>query len=137
MNAAAVLDRSDVAVAHLLIVDDDEAFRGCMAELLCHAGYHCEVACDGTEALERVRQGGIDLVLTDVYMPGNYNLELVRALNDEAVPVVLMTAYPDLNRAIEAAHLTAAGHLPKPVSFSELIEKVAVALPRADRRPSS
>jgi DNA-binding NtrC family response regulator len=129
MKSVATLDqKDDVAVANVLIVDDDEAFRECMADLLCLAGYHCEVACDGAGALERVQQGGIDLVLTDVYMPGNYNLELVRALNDSNVPVLLVTAYPDLNRAIEAANLTAAGQLPKPVTFSDLLEKVALSL---------
>ena len=128
MKSAAMLDQKDVAVAHLLIVDDDEAFRECMADLLCHAGYHCEVACDGAEALERVQQGGVDLVLTDVYMPGNYNLELLRALNEAQVPALLMTAYPDLNKAIEAGNLTAAGQVPKPVAFSELLEKVSLSL---------
>ena len=118
----------DVATARILIADDDDAFRACMAELLACSGYSCETAPDGAAAFERAVRGDIDLVLADVYMPGNYHLELVRALSDARIPVVLMTAYPDLNAALDAARLTSVTQVAKPVHFPELLDRVTKAL---------
>ena len=64
--------------ARILIVDDEGDIRLTLATFLKEEGYQCQTAHDGESALERVREGGIDVVLTDVSMPGMGGIELMR-----------------------------------------------------------
>lgn len=79
----------------LLVVDDDLAVRDLLALLLARAGYDVLCARDGLEAAEMLRLHQLDLVLTDVYMPGEDGLFVLRAANDLKVGVVVFTAERD------------------------------------------
>jgi len=61
----------------ILLVDDDEAVRRVMGEVLAQAGYAVEVAGDGATALALFRQKPVDLVITDIIMPGMEGLETI------------------------------------------------------------
>lgn len=83
----------------LLVVDDQFTVRELQRSILEAAGYPVEIAKDGREALDRVRQGGIDLVLTDLEMPEMTGLELLTAIRQvpetASLPVVIITSRGD------------------------------------------
>lgn len=79
---------------HVLVVDDDRALRHAIATLLREAGYTTDQAGDGLEALDKLRQHPVDLVLLDIRLPGMGGLEVLARTRDAATPprVVMMTA---------------------------------------------
>src|SRR2546430_14919417 len=80
--------------ATLLIADDDPGLRQSLERTLTREGYRVILASDGNAALERLQAGGVDLVLTDLKMPGLSGIELLRAVKAIAagVGVILLTA---------------------------------------------
>ena len=107
----------------LLVVDDEEKQRRILQEILAGAGYPVESVGSAAEAVDRVRTGGIDLVLTDLRMPGASGLELLAEVKsfDPEIEVVLMTAFSDVKTAVEAMRLGAHDYLAKPFEKEELL----------------
>src|SRR5690349_16462392 len=81
--------------ATLLVADDDPGLRESLERTLTREGYRVVLASDGRAALERVQAGGIDLIVTDLKMPGLTGLELLRAAKTIApdIDVILLTAF--------------------------------------------
>ncbi len=107
----------------VLVVDDEANARNALAELLRDEGYRIETAADGFKALGKLEDFQPDLVLTDLKMPGMGGLELLekaRAVDDELV-VVVMTAFGDVQTAVDAMKRGAADYLTKPINVSELV----------------
>ncbi|MFH1625842.1 MAG: HD domain-containing phosphohydrolase [Pseudomonadota bacterium] len=109
-----------------LVVDDDDATRDLLSEILREAGYFVDVAEDGVEALGRLKKERFDSVLTDVWMPRMNGLDLLREAKkcDPTLPVVIITGYPDVRIAVEAIKEGASDFITKPVR----IEQVEVVL---------
>jgi CheY-like chemotaxis protein/DNA-binding MarR family transcriptional regulator len=128
-------------MAEVLLLDDDPAMLVFLEGILSHAGYICHVQTDPRAALSQVTSSEqIGLVLSDVYMPGLTGLQFINRLHGlqlgrPAPPVLLLTAQPSIESAIDALRLGAEDFLLKPVRPAELIEAVAHALSRsrADR----
>jgi len=121
-----------VAERLVLVVDDEEPQRRVLAGFLRKRGYDVEAAGDAEEALRVVSARTVDLVLTDLRMPGRTGVEMlesVRAANPE-IPVVVMTAYGTVASAVEAMKRGATDYLSKPVDLDELEVLVARALER-------
>ena len=100
----------------LLIVDDSEFERRCIARILRDFdGLRLIDADDGAAALELVERDRPDLVLTDLVMPGLDGLELVRQAREmrPGMPIILMTAYGGEEEAVRALRAGAADYLPK------------------------
>jgi DNA-binding NtrC family response regulator len=121
-----------VAERLILVVDDEATQRTVLAGFLKKRGF--DVASAGTveEALSIARTRTVDLVLTDLKMPGAGGMELldgVREVNPE-VPVVLMTAFGTVASAVEAIKRGAADYLTKPIDLDELDVLVARTLER-------
>jgi DNA-binding NtrC family response regulator len=88
----------------ILVVDDEEPQRRVLAGFLRKAGYEVEAVGGADDALAVVSSRTVDLVLTDLRMPGKTGVELldaVRGVNPE-IPVVVMTAYGTVARAVDA-----------------------------------
>ena len=116
----------------VLIVDDEEPQRRVLAGFLKKRGYEVETAGDADEAMKVVSSRTVDLVLTDLRMPGKTGVELVdgvRGANPE-IPVVVMTAYGTVTSAVNAMKRGAADYLSKPVDLDELEVLVARTLER-------
>ena len=116
----------------ILVVDDEEPQRRVLAGFLRKAGYEVEAASSADEALAVVAARMVDLVLTDLRMPGKTGVELldaVRGVNPE-VPVVVMTAYGTVASAVDAMKRGAADYLGKPVDLDELEVLVVRTLER-------
>ena len=111
--------------ATLLVADDDPQQRDMLAGFLEDLG-HRVVACkDGTEALQRIERGGIDVCLSDFRMPGLTGLELLRrgrAANPR-VDFVLLTAHGSIETAVDAIRDGAYDFLVKPVD-PDLLERI-------------
>lgn len=108
----------------VLAVDDSTSMRQLLAHALRGAGYEVVEAVDGLDALEKIRQHAVDVVLTDQNMPRMDGLALTRALRAEGVrlPVLILTTEADdaLKQAGRAAGAT--GWLTKPFDPARLVE---------------
>jgi two-component system cell cycle response regulator len=114
----------------ILVVDDELFFRHLYRELLSEDGYQVETAASGDKALERLRLGGIDIVLSDMVMPGLSGLELVRLTRsfDNPPDVILATGHATLESAIQALKSGARDYLVKPFNPEELRHLVRTCL---------
>ncbi|HSB79289.1 MAG TPA: sigma-54 dependent transcriptional regulator [Candidatus Methylomirabilis sp.] len=110
----------------ILVVDDEAAQRDILAGFLRKQGYEVREAASGPAALDLLRTEPVDLVLTDVRMPGMSGLDLLRearALNYE-LPVVVLTAYGSITDAVTAMREGAVDYLSKPVDLDAVLHRV-------------
>jgi len=114
----------------LLVADDDPAVRQSLERTLTREGYQVVLAPDGQAALERLQAGGIDLVLTDLRMPGLTGLELLRAARVVApdAGVILLTAFGTVEEAVKAIKEGATDFLTKPFQRAQLLRVIHQAL---------
>ncbi len=120
--------------ATLLIADDDPGLRESLERTLTREGYRVILASDGNAALERLQAGGVDLVLTDLKMPGLSGIELLRAVKAIAseVDVILLTAFGTVEEAVKAMKEGAYDFLTKPFQRAQLLRLIRQALERRD-----
>ncbi len=120
----------------VLVVDDDEAICSLLADILTRSAFDVSTAVDAEAAWQRMSSGDIDLVISDVRMPGKSGTELMRMINERypLVPVILMTGMPDVEAAVECIKDGAFDYLVKPIDVKKLRERVRAAL-REGRRP--
>ena len=123
-------NQNENLLGRILIADDEQTFLKSTAQLLCNEGFQCDCAKDAAEAMEKLSEKTYDLLIADIKMPGNSNLELIKQLseNTPAVKVILVTAYPSQQTAMEAVPLSVAAYLVKPVDFPELLQKTKSAV---------
>lgn len=118
----------------ILIADDEPLYLRTTGQLLRRAGYECECVSDGDAALDRLRSEPFDLILSDLNMPGNLKLELLRQgrARFPHIPLIVITGVPSLPTAIEGVRLGVADYLLKPVKFEDLLASVrrVLAQPR-------
>ncbi len=120
--------------ASILVVDDEAAIRYSVSKTLQRVGYSVREASNGEDALDIIRAEAFDVVLTDIRMPpGLDGVELVRRIKDTDpdTVVILMTAYPSLNTAVEALRLGAHDYLIKPSSSVDIRASVQRGIERA------
>src|SRR4051794_26863946 len=99
----------------VLIADDEPALLEIFLETLQQAGFETATASNGREAMQRFDEGGVDLVLSDIDMPGMNGIQLLRAVRarDLDVPVILVTGNPRLETAMAAIEQGALQYIPK------------------------
>jgi two-component system response regulator FlrC len=113
--------------ADILIVEDDPSLSEALSDTLEIAGYRTISAGDGREALARLAESPVRLVISDVQMPklnGLSLLERIKAVYPD-VPVLLMTAYGTIENAVQAMQAGACDYLVKPFAAEALVEQVA------------
>lgn len=121
----------------LLLLDDDAAMLNIIHGVLSSAGYRCHLATNAEQALAVVASiESISVVLSDIYMPGMTGFQFVDRVN--ALPlhrpaprVLLLTAQPSIQTAVEALRLGACDFLTKPVRPADLLAAVERAMSRA------
>ncbi|GBD97654.1 MAG TPA: sigma-54-dependent Fis family transcriptional regulator [Nitrospirae bacterium] len=109
-------------MATILIVEDKESMARMLKETLEIAGYDVVIAKDGTGGIKKVRESNVDLVLTDLKLPGKDGLEVLKASKDEnpLTPVIVMTAYGSIETAVNAMKLGAYDFITKPLDTDYL-----------------
>ncbi|MFC4410689.1 response regulator [Chungangia koreensis] len=114
----------------LLIVDDQHGIRLLLGEVFKREGYQTFLASNGLEALSIAEKKKIDCVLLDMKIPGMDGLEILKNMKAKwpDVPVMMMTAYGELDLIQEALSLGAAKYFTKPFNIYEIRDAVNEAI---------
>ncbi len=116
--------------SRILIVDDEATIRASLVESLTRDGYEITSAESGEEALAKTHSTVFDLVITDLKLPGVSGLEILQALRNQgnATPVIMMTAYGDVDTAVSAMRHGAYDFIAKPFKLGTMKKQVRAAL---------
>ena len=117
----------------ILVIEDEAALRLALSDRLRSEGYEVETAADGEQGWERARQGGFDLILLDVMLPGRSGFDLCRDLRREGVatPILMLTARGEVLDRVLGLKLGADDYLVKPFETAELLARIEALLRRA------
>ena len=112
------------------IADDDEAIRLVLEESLSSSGFETKTFSSGEELIKELDNTKPDLVITDIQMPGMLGYDILKHINNnfEDLPVIVMTAFADMQAAIESFGGGAFEYIPKPFDLEEAIEIINRAL---------
>ena len=114
--------------SRILVVDDNPMNCDILSRLLGHKGYSVSVVNNGPQALDVVRQGGVDLVLLDIMMPGMNGIEVLRALRSSHtaidLPVIMLTALNEAERMIEAFREGADDYITRPIDMAVTLMRI-------------
>lgn len=112
----------------VLVCDDHQIVRQGIKQILADASDLALAgeAASGPEAVARVREGGIDVVLLDIAMPQRDGLDVLRQLKSEypRLPVLMLSTYPDRQYAVRSLKLGAAGYLNKSADSEQMCEAI-------------
>jgi signal transduction histidine kinase/GGDEF domain-containing protein len=120
----------------ILVVDDEKEIREFLSKALTRiAGFHVEMAEDGEEALKKIEQDKLDLILTDLRMPKMDGLKLISeiAKTKPEILIILMTGHGTIDSALEAMKRGASDYLTKPINLDELVLRVQKVLEEKQR----
>ena len=122
--------------SEIWVVDDDSSMRWVVEKALDKAGYRIRGFEDGESLLKALDTRQPDLVISDIRMPGIGGFELLEQINQrqEKMPVIIMTAYGDLDSAVDSYKYGAYEYLTKPFDIDVMLEIVSRAL--ADTLPA-
>jgi signal transduction histidine kinase len=111
-------------------VDDEPTAAEALRELLIFREYQVHVTHSGREAIEFIRDRGFEIVLLDVYLPDLDGFQVLNTIASESpdTSVIIMTAYPTTDSAIEALKSRAYHYLKKPIESQELLKVIGNAL---------
>jgi len=111
--------------AVILVVDDEGAIKAMMQKSIENAGYLCLAAQSGREAMDLLNRRQIDVVITDIKMPGINGIELTRHIKKNYTSdVIIMTGYVEDFRYEDIINLGASDFLQKPISIKELVVRL-------------
>ena len=112
------------------IADDDEAIRIVLEETLNEAGFETKVFNTGDGLVKQLESESPDLIITDIQMPGMLGYDVLKHINNnfEDLPVIVMTAFADMQAAVESFGGGAFEYIPKPFDLEEAIQIVERAL---------
>jgi response regulator RpfG family c-di-GMP phosphodiesterase len=116
----------------ILIVDDEDAIRKILLEILRPEGYEFSFASDGKEAMELIRRQTVDLVLTDVRMPKMDGVQLATSVKQYSpdVEIIMVTGMADLDLVVKTLQLGAYDYILKPFQKQRVLMSVERALER-------
>jgi sigma-B regulation protein RsbU (phosphoserine phosphatase) len=116
----------------VLVVDDSQFNRDVLCHYLAQRGYTPAGAADGSQALERVERGGVDLVLLDIMMPGLNGLEVLtllrRRFSPAELPVIMTTAMGQSEDIVRALEMGANDYVTKPLDIAVVVARIQTHL---------
>ena len=118
------------------LADDDEAIRIVLEESLKNSGYATTTFSNASDLIEELNSDIPDLIITDVHMPGMHGYDLLKHINNNYsdLPVIIMTAFADMQAAVDSYGSGAFEYIPKPFDLDETIKIVQRAL---EKKPST
>ena len=121
-------------MAKILIVDDEPRIRDLIREHLQYAGFTCAEAGDGTQALAELANGGIDLVILDIMMPGVDGIQVCKRIREfSTIPVIMLSARDSEEDKVAGLEIGADDYVTKPFQKGELAARVKSQLRRYQR----
>ena len=107
----------------ILIVDDEPNYQIVLSEFLRDEGFETLTADNGQQAMSLIKDNDVDLVITDMQMPGMDGFALLQAVKEyrSTLPVIMITAYGEVEKAVRAMQLGAFNYLTKPFNNDELL----------------
>ncbi len=119
-----------MSTPHILIIEDENLIRWSLRQRFSDEGYAVEEATTAAEGLAKMESAIFDLIMLDYKLPDKTGLDVLRQLRagDADVFVLMMTAYSNVENAVEAMKLGALDYIPKPFKMDELMLTVAKAL---------
>ncbi|MDZ3830820.1 MAG: response regulator [Sphingopyxis sp.] len=122
---------TDHCAARILLVDDEPSIREPLLEYLEAQGFAVSAAADAAEARSILRAQGVDLVVSDIMMPGEDGLSLTRHLRESGpIPVILLTARAEDTERIVGLEIGADDYIVKPFNPRELVARIRTVLRR-------
>jgi len=117
----------------ILVVDDEVMICQQLERLYTHAGYNVALCSSVEQALKRLEAEDIDLVVTDIRLPGLSGIELTKRMHETYpdVPVIVVTGYGDIGTAVEVLKLGASDYIVKPFSGATIQESTRVVLEKS------
>lgn len=114
-------------MARVLVVDDERNYLLVLEDLLSDEGYEVLTASSAQDALEILGRAHVDAVLSDIKMPGMTGMQLLEEIKglDPDLPVVLMTAFAEVDQAVAAMKKGALDHIQKPFDHKEIKSAIA------------
>jgi DNA-binding NtrC family response regulator len=126
--------------ARILIVDDDPYFLRVLGRILTGENYRVTTAEGTVEAAQILQESSFDLVISDLRLPDGDGLSILQQIRKSGseIPVVILTAYGEVDSYLEAMNAGATEYLNKPVKSEELLAVVRSCLwPRASARENA
>ncbi|WP_419420859.1 sigma-54-dependent transcriptional regulator [Legionella sp. D16C41] len=116
--------------AHILVIDDEPDICELLSLTLVHMGYSCDLAYTYQQAIEKLNSNIYSLVLTDMRLPDGDGIELVKYIQKtkNQLPVAVITAYGNVEGAVNTLKAGAFDYLSKPVDLKQLKDLVKTAL---------
>ena len=123
----------------ILIIDDDPHFLRVLQRILSHEKFNVTAIANPCEAIELLRSGNFNLIICDLRMPDCDGLNLLQAVRGAGneTPVVILTAYGEVDTYLEAMNAGATEYLNKPINSDELVQVVRNCLRRGNHRRNS
>jgi putative two-component system response regulator len=119
------MEQKKSKAVQILVVDDEAQIRDILQRGLTQAGYECLTAADAEEALRIMASLSVDLVITDISMPGMSGIELMRIVKEKyASDVIVMTGFPEDLSYEEVIGRGASDFIQKPIGIMEMILRV-------------
>jgi len=120
-------------VTHILVVDDEPLICQQLERLYTHDDFRVSIAPSSEVALERLEEGDVDLVVTDIRLPGLSGIDLTKRMQETFadVPVIVITGYGDIETAVEVLKLGASDYIIKPFSAAAIQDATRGALKKA------
>jgi len=120
----------------ILVVDDEEMVRNLLRRTLQEADYDVIMVTNGQEALDKVSQFNISLVLLDIKMPGLDGFQVLDRIRQHSdIPVIMLTAVKEVTTVRDSFNLGADDYVTKPFSKRELLLRIQTKLRRAQTGP--
>jgi len=118
--------------ASIIVVDDEETVLNLVQRILEEGGYNVVTATNGQEALDKIPQLDVDLLLLDIMMPGLDGFQVLNLLRKQSdIPVIMLTGEDKVASVQDALNLGADDYVTKPFKPRELVARIEAKLRRA------
>ena len=110
----------------VLLVDDEEKFLNLLSQRLGTRGVDADTATSGEDALKKIREKNLDVIILDVMMPGMGGIETLKRIRKEnpEVQIIMLTGQGSVEKSVESMKEGAIDFLEKPVDIGKLLEKI-------------
>lgn len=115
-----------VAATHVLLVEDDDDLRSVLQEVLAQSRYHVTACAKAMHARSELQKGSFDVAIMDIRLPDGNGIDLLRELRrtNKNTAAIMMTAYAEVDAAVDAMRLGADDFIKKPFNIDEMLVRI-------------